>query len=100
MPEVLPRSVLELVEPMYISMPGGVMLMPWLLSQTFVTDDLDGEPFDAKRERDRERQRCKTQLCKYHPNCARGDKCWFSHNPDAAAQARVRPMTCSLPAHL
>ncbi|KAK9909205.1 hypothetical protein WJX75_008707 [Coccomyxa subellipsoidea] len=54
-------------------------------------EDPSGEApaaFDARREREKEKQRCKTLLCKYYPNCGRGDRCWFSHDPALAdAQA-------------
>ncbi|CAL8460599.1 g128 [Coccomyxa elongata] len=42
---------------------------------------------DSKLERYKDKKNSKTELCTYYPNCARGDNCWFSHDPEVSARA-------------
>lgn len=46
---------------------------------------------NPKRERYKDKKNSMTEPCTYYPNCVRGDKCWFSHDPALIAQARAGP---------
>ncbi|BDA41676.1 probable U-box domain-containing protein 37 at C-terminar half [Coccomyxa sp. Obi] len=53
------------------------------------TQQTEAPSNNYKRERYKSKKNSKTEPCTYYPNCARGDKCWFSHDPEVIAQARA-----------